>query len=77
MCSLQTADKIFALQMVLRQTTSKEVRKSIHLYSILIYNIYNCAKYFINSCLFSSAVVVGLPKSSLAPMEHLTSIMDN
>lgn len=31
-------------------------------------------RYSMKFCLFSSAVVVGLPRSSLAPIPHFTSI---
>ena len=41
-----------------------------------IYNNYIFFKYFIKFCLFSKAVVVGLPRSSLVPIEHFTSIKD-
>lgn len=36
--------------------------------------VYTTSKYFIKLTLFSLAPVVGLPKSSLAPIEHFTSI---
>lgn len=41
--------------------------------SPLCVHIMNCS----NAFLFSNAVVVGLPRSSRAPMEHLTSIKDS
>ena len=49
---------------------------SIMLYSMhVIYD--NDSRYSMNLSLFSLAVVVGLPRSSLAPIEHFTSIKES
>ena len=58
---------------------STEITHSTYFSDKLFYksNYSRINKYFIKFSLFSKAVVVGLPKSSLAPIEHFTSIKLN